>query len=284
MKFTLWTQYGALNSKPVFDAFRSGANSLGHTCIDNRHGSDVDVIWSVLFHGRMAQNKAIWDRNMAQSKPTVVLEVGSIHRGVTWKVGLNGINRDAYLGPEGNTDTRARHMGLTPLPWRQDGDFILLCGQHDRSEQWKDMPRMSSWVYETIEKIRKHTNRKIIFRPHPRCPLPSIEHEFKNVYRQQPIQTPGSYDDYDMRFDNAWATISYSSNPGIHSVLKGIPAFVSPSSIAYDVANDIDFLHDIETPLMPNREQWLNDYAHTEHTVEEISKGIPIKYLTDYLG
>jgi hypothetical protein len=86
-----------------------------------------------------------------------------------------------------------------------------------------------------------------------------------------------------MGFDNVWATISYSSNPGIHSCINGIPAFVSPSSLAYNVANDIDFLHNIEQPLTPDRTQWLNDYAHTEWTVEEISQGLPLKHLTSKL-
>ncbi len=93
MKFSLWTQYGALNSSPVFDAFRKGAQSLGFTCTDNTTDSDVDVIWSVLFHGRMAPNRGIWEKNKITGKPTVVLEVGGIKRGTTWKIGLNGINR-----------------------------------------------------------------------------------------------------------------------------------------------------------------------------------------------
>ena len=86
-----------------------------------------------------------------------------------------------------------------------------------------------------------------------------------------------------MSFNNVHATVSYSSNPGIHSILNGVPAFVGTSSLAYDAANDIDFLHDIETPYKPDRQQWLNDYAHTEWTIEEISQGIPLKRLTDQL-
>jgi hypothetical protein len=86
-----------------------------------------------------------------------------------------------------------------------------------------------------------------------------------------------------MAFDNIHATISWSSNPGIHSVINGVPSFVSNNSLAYDVGNDIDFLHDIEQPLMPDRTQWLNDYAHTEWTTEEIIQGIPIKHLTSLL-
>jgi len=279
MKFSLWTDYGALNSKPVFNAFANSLDSNGHDVVYNDLNSDVDVIWSVLFNGRMSRNKTIWENK----KPTIVLEVGGINRGVTWKVGLNGINRDAYFGDKDNDRTRADSLGLVCKPWRSNGDFILICGQHDKSLQWQDMPSMSNWFMQTYREIRKHTDRPIVFRPHPRCRLPHIELGLKHVYRQEPRHVNGTYDSFDMGFDDIHCTISYSSNPGIHSVIEGVPAFVSTHSLAYDVANDIDFLHDIENPLMPDRQQWLNDYAWTEFTVEEISQGIPLKHLTSLL-
>ena len=283
MKFSLWTQYGALNSAPVFNAFRQGAHTLGFNCVDNSNDSDVDVIWSVLFNGRMAGNRAIWERNFADSKPTIVLEVGGIKRGTTWKVGLNGINRDAYFGPSGNDNTRVNELGLKLKPWRASGDFILICGQHDKSLQWQGMPRMSNWFLNTYDEIRKHTDRPILFRAHPRCRLEHIERGLINVHRQEPRHITNTYDNFDMGFDNIWATISYSSNPGIHSIINGVPAFVSTHSLAYDAGNDIDFMYDIETPVMLDRTQWLNDYAHTEYTVEEISQGLPLKRLTSKL-
>jgi len=283
MKFSLWTQYGALNSKPVFDAFRIGAASLGWHCVDNDPTADVDVIWSVLWNGRMAQNKAIWSRARSQSKPVVVLEVGGIKRGTTWKVGLNGINRNAYFGDDGNTSDRRISLGLKLKPWRTDGKYILIAGQHDKSLQWEGMPSVSNWFLQTYDTIRKHTDRPILFRPHPRCRLPHIERGLKNVIRQEPVKIGGTYDDFDMGFDNIWATISHSSNPGIHSIISGVPSFVSNHSLAYDVANDIDFLHDIENPVIPDRTQWLNDYAHTEYTIQEIAQGIPLNCLTSKL-
>ena len=281
MIFCLYTDNGALNSKPVFDAFASGAKSLGHDVVIDSDDSDVDVIWSVLFNGRMAGIRTIWERKMAQSKPTLVLEVGGIKRGTTWKVGLNGINRDAYFGNSGNNSSRAEQLGLTLKPWKYDGKYILLCGQHDKSLQWRNMPRMSNWFLETYDTIRKHTDRPIIFRPHPRCRLEHIESGLKYVYRQDPVHIGGTYDDFDMGFDNVFCTISWSSNPGIHSVINGVPAFVGPSSLAYDVAG-----HNLELinyPQTPDRTQWLNDYAWTEYTVEEIAEGLPLKRLTSKL-
>ena len=279
-KFNLHERFGALNSKPVFDAFHAGANALGHDVVVN--GDDgIDVIWSVLWNGRMAGNQAIWQRNIQQSRPTVVLEVGGIVRGTTWKVGLNGINRDGYFGPSSNDNTRANELGLKLSPWKYTGEYILIAGQHDKSLQWKDMPSMATWVHDTITFIRAQTDRPIIFRPHPRCPLPAIEHDFKDVKRQTPKQIKNTYDDFDMQFDNIWATVSWSSNPGIHSVINGVPAFTGPSSLAFDVAEQN--LRNIDNPLYGDRTQWLNDYAHTEYTIEEISQGIPLKHLTSKL-
>ena len=63
-----------------------------------------------------------------------------------------------------------------------------------------------------------------------------------------------------------------------HSILAGVPAFTGPSSLAWDVANqDLSTIH---MPILHDRQQWLNDYAHTEYTLDEISAGIPHKHLT----
>ena len=285
MKFRLWKEYGALNASNIFSAFEHSCISNGHNISDSNNIDDADchVIWSVLFHGRMARNKDIWTRCLELRKPVIVLEVGGIKRSTTWKVGLNGINRDAYFGPDSNNSDRHRLLGLSLKPWHTDGEYILLCGQHDKSLQWQGMPPMSNWFLDTYDEIRKHTQRPIIFRPHPRCRLPEIERGLRHVYRQEPRHVNGTYDSFDMGFNDIHCTISYSSNPGIHSIIEGVPAFVSTHSLAYDVANDIDFLYDIENPVMPDRTQWLNDYAHTEYTIEEISQGLPLKNLTSAL-
>ena len=137
---------------------------------------------------------------------------------------------------------------------------------------------MADWLIKTIDTIKLYSNLPIIFRPHPRCPLPEIEHEWSNVRRQEPKQIPNTYDDFDMSFKGAWATVNWSSNPGIHSILAGVPAFTGPSSLAWDVANqDLSTIH---MPILHDRQQWLNDYAHTEYTLDEISAGIPHKHLT----
>ena len=281
MKFSLFREHGAQNSKPVFDAFADSLRSNGHVVVDNSYDCDVGVIWSVLWNGRMAPNKKIWEDFHNLNKKVIVLEVGGLVRGKTWKVAIDGINRDANFGNGGNDSTRANQLGLKLKPWSLGGDRIIICGQHDKSNQWKDMPTMSTWLLDTIRQIRERTDMPIVWRPHPRCPVPGIEHEYKNVRREQPIQVKDTYDDFDFDCTGAYAVVNWSSNPATHAVMQGVPVFVGPSSLAYDVGNK-DFTT-IGMPKRPDRTQWLNDIAHIEWTLEEIAEGKPLNRLTSYL-
>jgi len=67
MRFKLYRQYGALNSQSIFDAFALGAQSLGHSIVDDHE--DVAVIWSVLWSGRMSRNREVYQqcRNIKKS-------------------------------------------------------------------------------------------------------------------------------------------------------------------------------------------------------------------------
>jgi|TARA_B100000035_G_C21033794_1_gene569812 hypothetical protein len=283
MKFKLWKEYGAMNSKPVFEAFEHSLVRAGHTINSNDsvNDADVNVIWSVLFNGRMSPNKHIWNSCRKKNKPVIVLEVGGIKRGTTWKVGLNGINRDAEFGSNNMDSSRASEQGLLLKPWKSDGQFILICGQHEKSLQWENMPRMSKWLMSIIDEIQSYTDLPIIFRSHPRCRLEYIETQYKNVYRDDPRHIDGTYDDYNLNFNKAYAVVNWSSNPGPQAAIAGVPVFTGPSSLAWPVANKS--LSQINNPIKPDRQQWLNDYAWTEFTIEEIASGLPLNRLTKHL-
>ena len=281
MIFSLWRQYGALNSGPVWDAFEHSIKQAGHTVVHNSSHSDVDVIWSVLWAGRMQRNKQIWQKAHKKQKPIIVIEVGGIQRGETWRLGLNGVNRDAYFAPEGNNRNRADRLGLDLKPWRKQGEYILVCGQHEKSQQWQGLPPVKIWAEETIQNLRQYTDRPIVIRPHPRCGF-RLTTPAENVVYQTPTKKRNTYDDYYIQFKGAWAVVNPCSNPGVHAAIAGVPVFVHRSSLASPVGNVS--LNMIENPAMPDRRQWLNDLAHKEYTVDEIRQGIPLKYLTEKIN
>ena len=278
-KVSLFKSSGALNSAPVFSAFEQGLKKYGFEIVYDSMDADIAVIWSVLWHGRMYNNKLVWEHYRKSDKPVVVLEVGSVQRGVTWRVGVNGISRDSLIVRQ--IEDHVTYSEHTLMPWRKSGDYILICGQNDKSLLWKDMPRTSIWITDTIEQIRKYTDMPIVFRPHPRCTVTGIENYFKNVHRQHPNRLLSTYDSYDLNFNKAHAVISWNSSPGSLAAINGVPVFTGCDSFAYPVANtDIS---DIVSPSMPDRKLWFSEFINSEFTLDDLDGGMPLKTLTKYI-
>jgi hypothetical protein len=277
MKIEIWPMHGPLNSRNIFDAFITSLKNAGEELYINKSAdnADVAVIWSVLWRGRMAEYKKIWDRYRSQGKPVVVLEVGGLRRNKSFKIGINGINRDADFANQEVDDKRWPLFGHELRPWNPTGELIVICGQHDTSEQWKGLPRMSAWIKNQITEIRKYTSRPILVRPHPRNQISFNENNFTNVKVRLPKKDFRTYDDTDFRatLERTWAVVNYSSNPAMEAVIRGIPVFVSASSLCHDVGNTE--ISDINNPAMPNRITWAQRLAYTEWFEDEIEAGLP---------
>lgn len=276
MKIALFPDNGSLNSKPVFAALIEHLRAKGEEIyINEDRDCDVAVIWSVLWLGRMAGNKKIWDSFQTKNKPVVVMEVGGLKRNTTWKMGINGINRDADFANQTFDNKRWPLFNIEMKPWKQTGNVIIICGQHDTSQQWKKNPRMSNWIEQQIKEIRKYSQKPILIRPHPRNNFDFDEKKYTNVRIKKPQRDWTTYDDTDFKktLKSTWSVVNHSSNPAIESVINGIPVFVSESSLCYDVGNAN--LSDIEKPAMPSRLTWANKLSYTEWTTQEIRDGLP---------
>ncbi len=274
MRFSLFTDNGALNSPKVFDAFETSLRNAGHDIVHNDMNADVAVIWSVLFHGRMKPNKKVYEHFRNQDKPVLILEVGSIHRNKTWKIGLNGVNLKnyPYLDKIDTDISRADKLKVQMKDWTNKGDKILIACQHAKSLQWKNLMPMDNWIMRAVEKIREHTDRPIALRPHPRSPI-SVHKFYGMVEEFQEPRKVGALDDFDLGYDDVWAVVNWSSTPGIQAVLEGVPAYVGPKSLAAPVSNAIKDFSTIDTPDRPDREEWFKRLLYTEFTVSEIREG-----------
>ena len=274
MRVSIFDQYGALNSSPVFAAIRAGLNQLDieHNSMDT--SADVAVIWSQLWHGRMKNNRGVWDTFRASNRPVVVVEVGMLQRGRTWKLGVNGTGNNAYYGRD-LIPNRAAQLRLEAKPWTNSGYNIVIAAQRSDSEQWAGQPPTAAWLTETARTIRKYTDRPILIRPHPRQRITDIP----GCGIEMPRPIPGTYDsfDYERCLSTAWAVVNHNSGPGSLAVLSGVPAFVHSSSLAAPVGNlDLSTIND---PVKPDRTAWLERLAHTEWYTDEIATGLPLKRL-----
>jgi hypothetical protein len=274
MRFGIFNKFGALNSQPVFEAFEHGLKQLGLEYRSHDVAADVAVIWSQVWAGRMQGNQQVWQYFRNNRRPVVVLEVGLLDRGKTWKVGVNGTGNTAYWGQEQDA-SRVDQLGLALKPWRSTGSNIVIAAQRSDSEQWHEQPDATTWVADTIKQVQAHSNRPIILRTHPRQRVvPPLGCTY-----QVPQKLANSYDDFDFDqcLQDAWAVINWNSGPGVQAAIAGVPVFVGASSLAAPVGNQD--LSQIEKPVRPDRANWLVDVAHTEWSVEEIATGYPIKRL-----
>lgn len=274
MRFGIFDNFGARNSAPVFAAFRQGLDQLGLSHASHDLSADVAVIWSVVWAGRMRENQSVWQHFRAQDRPVIVLEVGMLDRGRTWKMAVNGTGSYAYHGHGLDLD-RPRKLGISVSPWRLAGDHIVVFAQRTDSLQWQGQPDIAIWLSKLRDRLRLYTQRPLLVRPHPRQKMPVIA----GFEMMMPRPVNGTYDDFDLDrgLQNAWAVINHNSGPGVQAILKGIPAFVDASSLAAPVAN-LDIVN-IESPATPDRGAWLLHVCHTEWRTEEIATGWPIERL-----
>lgn len=270
MRFKLYREYGALNSKPVFDAVEQGLRCLGHEIVES--DEDIPVIWSVLWSGRMSANKKIYDHYRNLGKNVLIVEVGNFFRGKTWRISFNNINQQGIFGNKQNLDLdRPKKMGifLKNIQHHRSGS-ILIATQHEKSLQWQGQPSLDNWTRSLIHRIRLYSNRPIVVRPHPRC---KFFINFPNVMVETPKLISGTYDDFDINY-NHHCVINHNSGPAVQAALNGVPVICDHSSLAYPIS---DFLENIENIRLKDREEWLVEMSHTEWTVQEISSGIPFQ-------
>ena len=272
MRFRLYREFGAMNSGPVFDAFERGLMALGHTVVET--DSDVDVIWSVLWKGRMESNRAIYESARILNKPIIILEVGSLIRGTTWKVALNHVNALGFYGHETDLDEdRPAKLGLSLKDNATRKPEILLALQHQDSLQWQHKIPTHDWIEQKIAEIRQYTDRTVMVRPHPRSII--FVPIRKDVHCERPNPVRGTYDSYDIDY-NYHCVVNYNSGPSIQAAIHGTPVLCDITSLAYPVSSPIET---IDNPVLPDRESWFLKLTHTEWTLDEIATGLPLKRL-----
>ena len=259
----------AKNSRPVMSAVLDCLQARGIQTQENSMTSDAAIIWSVLWAGKMAANQAVYEHYRAQGRPVIIIEIGALYRGDTWKIAVNNINAQGYYGHLENLDwDRPKKLRISLATQFGSKGNIIVALQHDRSLQVTGL-NMADWLHTTLSILRNNTDRPIVVRPHPRCGLP-LHNLPANVTVETPAKLPNTYDSFDMHYD-CHALVNYNSGPGIQAAIAGVRPVVEFSSLAYPVG--VGFA-DIEQPYSRDRELWLTQICHTEYTIEELRRGL----------
>jgi hypothetical protein len=283
MRVAYFPNQCAQNGSPVMQAMLDSLRQAGHVTVENSYDCDAAIIWSVLWSGRMAANQAVWSHYRSLDRPVVIIDVGALYRGETWKIALNSITATGYYGHTENLDwDRPRKLGISLALNFSRNPRIVIAAQHARSLQTVGLVSMEGWVVQQVEQLRKVTDRPIVVRPHPRSPLnrSGLVHLPPDVIIEQPVKIVNTYDSHNLAFD-CHAIVNHNSGPGIQAALAGTRPIVDSTSLAYPVS----ITHaDIDRPYDQDRDQWLVEICHTEYTVREIQQGLWLRRLETHFG
>ena len=154
-------------------------------------------------------------------------------------------------------------------PWKKDGRKILIAKPDEKPCKFYDI-NLESWLQETIDAIKKYTDRPIVVRE-------------RNPQRIDRISTDTLQEALD---DDVFALVTFNSVAAVESIFYGIPAFtLAPANAASPVS--LQDLSQIETPYYPTQDKlyaWGSHLAHGQFHVSELKNGKAEQYLKEWYG
>jgi hypothetical protein len=172
---------------------------------------------------------------------------------------------------EENWNNMRRDYNMDLKPWRPTGNHILICLQRPLGWSMRGADLMK-WLKKTLGQIRAHSDRPILLRWHPGDwkAFPTYKSTLDKF--GVTVSPQGRHITEDLI--NCWALVCHNSTPSAVAPIEGVPAFITddPSySQGGDIANTD--LSQIETPNMPDREQWIRKLAQCHWSFADLRSG-----------
>ncbi len=162
---------------------------------------------------------------------------------------------------------RFNRLKLSTSKWKTDGRKILIALPDEKPMKFYGWV-LDQWLKETIEELRKHTDRPIVIRDRVKSRTERVVHKSLKEALD----------------DDIFALITFNSNSATEAVIHGIPAFVlAPSHAAKPVT--LQDISKIETPYYPEEDKvraWLHHLAYCQFHVDELKDGSAWRIINDH--
>tara|TARA_Y100000592_G_scaffold101078_1_gene185218 strand:- start:1014 stop:1826 length:813 start_codon:yes stop_codon:yes gene_type:complete len=176
-----------------------------------------------------------------------------------WRICKNRIHVPYIRGCKAD---RFEKFGLKIKAPDFKGSYILICPSSNGIHQYLDRP---NWTKETIEQIKRYTDRPIKIRDKPRG---------RGTSGPSEATVPLSED-----LKDAWCLVTSCSIAAVEAQCMGIPVICDEKSFAKEIGSQQ--LADIEDPYFVGCEDWLYSLAYQQFTPEEIENGKAVEILID---
>lgn len=264
---TIYAPFSNLNSK-AWEVFKGIMKTWPdqYQTLDNQKATDP--LSNAMFWGFVGNNREMVKKLEARKHPFWFTDTPYFGRfdnnnlkpdNHYWRIAKNSIHV-RYL--KGCKKDRFEKFNIKMKAPDLRGDHILVCPSSAGINQYLDRP---NWLNETVEQIKRYTDRPIKIRHKPRgkgtsgpavATIP-IEEELKD----------------------AWCCVTSCSISAIEAICAGKPVFCDEKSFATHVANTN--LADIENPMFVSPEDWLYSLSYQQFTPEEFENGKAIEILMD---
>lgn len=153
---------------------------------------------------------------------------------------------------------RFKTFGRKFQPWKKDGRKILIAAPDEKPMKFYEKD-LESWLTETVNTIKQHTDRPVEIRKRDKLRLDRMT---TNTLEQA-------------LNDDVFALVTFNSNAAVESIFHGVPVFVlAPASAAAPVG--LNDLSRIDTPYYPDKDKlqaWGNHLAYGQFHISEMKSG-----------
>ena len=233
----------------------------------------------------------IYEYILKSKKPFLVQESASFREHIEytrlgwysykWSEGIFG-NKNS---PRDRWTKFEKDTGIRFKDWHSPGSHILIMGQKEGDSSlnklYNSYDTFYQWVEDIIKRIRQHSDRTIVIRPHPRNlkyginQSERIRAKFKNVIVSKDVNSNGYTGGESLERDlqNAHCVVTYNSLSAVESVVKGIPTFaLDDGSMIWPIAHkDLSKIESLDYNI--DITQWQNDIAYCQWTNQEHKTG-----------
>ena len=176
-----------------------------------------------------------------------------------WRICKNKIHVPYIKGCKSD---RFEKFGMKIKAPNFKGKYILVCPSSAGIHEYLDQP---NWTQETVEQIKRYSDRPIKVREKPRG---------RGTSGPSEAIVPLSED-----LKDAWVCVTSCSISAVEAQCMGVPTICDEKSFALPVS--ANHLNDIENPFFVGAEEWLYSLAYQQFTPEEFTNGTAIEILMD---
>lgn len=285
--------------------FSQGVKAAGDIAIDigdySYHPTDVGIIQGWMHEGsktglHLTLRNQVIRNQMAKGKYVVAVDSNLFLYSNTdnplhyLRYSFNGVFPNTGIYCDSVIDpTRwqkiSSNLGIHLKDYRTTGNHILLCLQRNGGWSMGGVD-VQDWAVNTITAIRRFTDRPIVIRPHPGDKASKEYLNPKNLkcrikFTKDVVLSANANLVDDLK--NCWAAVNYNSSPVVGAAIEGIPIFVvdPAKSQCAEVANTD--LSQIENPLMPDRQKWVERLSMFHWNFDELKSGECWQHMKNYL-